>query len=193
VRVAGSSFMNHCISCFKRPSLEDSCQHASGRSKSNSFRPFGLILSVMIVMAVTVLRADQPIAYSHKVHIEHGLKCLDCHSGADTGARATIPSVAKCMLCHAKIAVDNPEVKKVAQYAAARREIPWERVYGFDPAVLVRFQHAPHIRAGVPCAQCHGDMTQAATAQRLVNHNMGTCLSCHRQNHASEDCATCHY
>jgi len=110
-----------------------------------------------------------------------------------TAARATIPSVSKCMLCHAKIATGNPEVKKVADYAAARREIPWERVYGFDPGALVKFQHAPHIRAGFPCAQCHGDMTQAATAQRLVKHNMGTCLSCHRQNHASEDCATCHY
>jgi hypothetical protein len=97
------------------------------------------------------------------------------------------------MLCHAKLATTRPEVKKVAAYASAHREIPWRRVYGFEPQALVKFQHAPHVRHGVACATCHGDITQAGTAQRLVNHNMGTCLGCHRQNGASEDCATCHY
>ncbi len=58
---------------------------------------------------------------------------------------------------------------------------------------MVKFQHGPHVRAHVACATCHGDMTQATTAQLLVHHNMGTCLTCHRQNKASEDCATCHY
>jgi hypothetical protein len=192
--------MIQCITYFKRPSLENSDLLGSnsplrGRRPGDSrvLRATGTLLLVVMAMAATVLRAEQPIAYSHKIHIEHGLQCLDCHSGADTGARATIPSVSKCMLCHAKIATGNPEVKKVAGFAAARREIPWERVYGFDSAALVKFQHAPHIRAGVQCVRCHGDMTQAATAQPLVKHNMGTCVSCHRENHASEDCATCHY
>jgi hypothetical protein len=192
--------MIQCITYFKRPSLENSDLLGSnsplrGRRPGDSrvLRATGTLLLVVLAMAATVLRAEQPIAYSHKIHIEHGLQCLDCHSGADTGARATIPSVSKCMLCHAKIATGNPEVKKVAGFAAARREIPWERVYGFDSAALVKFQHAPHIRAGVQCVRCHGDMTQAATAQPLVKHNMGTCVSCHRENHASEDCATCHY
>jgi hypothetical protein len=192
--------MIQCITYFKRPSLENSDLLGSnsplrGRRPGDArvLRATGTLLLVVMAMAATVLRAEQPIAYSHKIHIEHGLQCLDCHSGADTGARATIPSVSKCMLCHAKIATGNPEVKKVAGFAAARREIPWERVYGFDSAALVKFQHAPHIRAGVQCVRCHGDMTQAATAQPLVKHNMGTCVSCHRENHASEDCATCHY
>ena len=29
--------------------------------------------------------------------------------------------------------------------------------------------------------------------KRFVTHTMGTCLTCHRQNKAPEDCATCHY
>jgi Cytochrome c7 and related cytochrome c len=190
--------MNDCTSCFRRPNRDESAPSGNQLTGKTSWQLFcGLqatLLSIAVIsLAATALRAEQPIAYSHKIHIEHGLQCLDCHSGADTGARATIPSVSKCMLCHAKIATDKTEVKRVAEFAAARREIPWERVYGFDPGALVNFQHAPHIRAGVQCARCHGDMTQAATAQPLVKHNMGTCLSCHRQNHASEDCATCHY
>ena len=112
-----------------------------------------------LAWATFLLSAEQPAVYSHKIHIDRGLQCLDCHSNADTGAEATLPSVAKCMLCHAKIAKDKPEVKKIAAYAAAKREIPWERVYGFDPGALLKFRHAPHIRAGVECARCHGDMT----------------------------------
>jgi hypothetical protein len=112
---------------------------------------------------------------------------------ADIGPAATIPSVTKCMLCHAMIATDKPEIKKIADYAAKGREIPWQRVYGFEPQALVKFNHAPHIRAKVECATCHGDMTQVDTAQKTVNHNMGTCLTCHRQKGASQDCATCHY
>jgi hypothetical protein len=189
--------MNDCISC-KWPNRDESApsgNSCAGNALSQLFCGVraALILITTIWLGASAVWAEQPIAYSHKIHIDHGLQCLDCHSGADTGARATIPSVSKCMLCHAKIAIENPEVKKVAEFAAARREIPWERVYGFDRGALVKFQHAPHIRAGVQCARCHGDMTQAATAQLLVKHNMGTCLSCHRQNHASEDCATCHY
>ena len=146
------------------------------------------------VVTIGILSAaDQPIAYSHRQHIALGLACLDCHSSADVSAAATLPSVRKCMLCHAKIAVSKPEIQKLAAYARDRREVPWQRVYGFAPSALVRFQHAPHFRAKIACSRCHGDMTQATTAKPLVHHSMGTCLACHRQSHASEDCAACHY
>jgi len=135
----------------------------------------------------------QPIAYSHKLHISKGLACLDCHSTADTQAAASIPSVTKCMLCHAKIAKDKPEIQKVAAFAEKKREIPWVRVYGFEPDALVKFRHSPHVKKGIECATCHGNMAEATTAEALVKHNMGTCVSCHRQNKASDDCATCHY
>jgi hypothetical protein len=152
-----------------------------------------LAFLAVFLMAGAQIPAAQPIAYSHKKHIAAGLQCLDCHSMADIGPAATIPSVKKCMLCHAMVAADKPEIKKVADFAAKGREIPWERVYGFEKQALVKFNHAAHIRAKVECATCHGDMTQAETAQKLVNHNMGTCVSCHRQKGASQDCATCHY
>jgi hypothetical protein len=146
-----------------------------------------------IAFCFGAMAAEQPIAYSHKQHIALGLKCLDCHSGADTSAAATLPSIHKCMLCHAKLGAGKPEIQKLAAFAAKKREVPWQRVYGFSPAALVKFPHAAHFRAKIDCAKCHGDMTQAATAELLVKHTMGTCLTCHRQNHATEDCAACHY
>jgi hypothetical protein len=137
--------------------------------------------------------AQQPIAFPHNTHAKIGLACTDCHIGADTRDAAGLPSVRKCMFCHAKIATNKPEVRKVIGYAQENVEIPWKRVYGFSTDAHVEFRHAPHYRAGVRCTTCHGDMTQATVAEPTVTHNMGTCLTCHRQKHASEDCVACHY
>ncbi len=137
--------------------------------------------------------SQQPIAFPHNIHAKVGLGCTDCHIGADIRDAAGLPSVRKCMLCHAKIATNRPEVRKVIRYDQEHVEIPWKRVYGFSTDAHVKFRHAPHYRAGVMCATCHGDMTQATVAEDTVTHNMGTCVTCHRQKHASEDCVACHY
>jgi hypothetical protein len=97
------------------------------------------------------------------------------------------------MLCHAKLLRDDAEVKKVIAYANKQVEIPWVRVYSFTPDAHVKFRHAPHYQAGIACATCHGDLTKAVSAELTVKHNMGTCLNCHRQKNASEDCAACHF
>ena len=134
----------------------------------------------------------QPIAYTHKVHLANGLQCEMCHVGVDQGPDARIPGVTFCMTCHQAIDVDNPEIKKIAAYAQRGEEIPWVRVYNYDQSAHVKFNHAPHIRAGVQCATCHGDMTTQTTAERKVNLNMGYCIECHRAKQVSVDCATCH-
>jgi hypothetical protein len=135
----------------------------------------------------------QPIAYTHKVHLANGMQCTDCHVGVDQGPDARIPSVNFCMTCHQVIATDKPEIKKLAAYRARGEDIPWQRVYGFDPSAHVKFNHAPHIRAGVDCVKCHGDMHTQTVAERKVDHTMGFCVECHRQNNASVDCVTCHF
>jgi len=135
----------------------------------------------------------QPIAFPHNTHLANNLKCLDCHVGANVGPDAAIPSVKFCMTCHLVIAVDKPEIKKVAAYRARGEDIPWQRVYDYSQYAHVRFNHAPHIQANVPCSSCHGDMTKQTTARREVNLNMSYCLKCHEERKVSVDCQTCHY
>jgi hypothetical protein len=135
----------------------------------------------------------QPIAFPHKTHLAKGLQCEACHTGVNEGPEAAIPSVKFCMNCHQVIAKDRPEIKKVAAYQARGEDIPWVRVYDYSASAHVRFNHAPHIRAGVACSSCHGDMLQQTTAVRAINLNMSYCLSCHTQRKVSVDCETCHY
>jgi hypothetical protein len=134
----------------------------------------------------------QPIQFPHDIHLKQGFQCTLCHAGVDQGPDAAIPSITVCSTCHPAFAPDNPEVKKIVAYQAKGQDIPWQRVYGFQPSAHVKFNHAPHIRAGVDCAVCHGDMTKQTVATRAVNHTMGFCIDCHQQKKAPIDCITCH-
>jgi hypothetical protein len=135
----------------------------------------------------------QPIAFTHTVHLAKGLQCSFCHEGVDQGPAAGIPGVTLCMSCHQVIAAGRPEIKKIAAYKARGEEIPWVRVYDYSEPAHVRFNHAPHIRAQVDCATCHGDMTVQTTAERKVAINMAFCVDCHKRKQVSIDCETCHY
>ena len=137
--------------------------------------------------------AVQPIPFPHKTHIDKKAECVDCHESVEKGPIAGIPSVKTCMICHSQIATDRPLIKQVTEYSEKGIEIPWQRVYGFTREAHVRFNHAPHIRAGVACAACHGDVANQTVAERVVDHNMGFCVNCHRSKNASNDCLTCHY
>ena len=151
------------------------------------------LIIITIVLSSTALGQQQPIDFPHNKHVDQGLACVDCHSTADTGARASLPSVTKCMLCHEKVATEGPGVTVLREYAEKKRELPWERVYGFHESAVVKFRHAPHVRAGVACAVCHGEVAKMTVATRVVKHTMGTCVTCHRENNASDDCVVCHY
>jgi hypothetical protein len=135
----------------------------------------------------------QPIAYTHKVHLANNIQCTDCHTSVESGPVAGIPGVQLCMTCHQAVATEKPEIRKLAAYQARGEDIPWQRVYDYSPSAHVKFNHAPHVRAGVECKTCHGDMTQQTVAVRAVNLTMGFCLDCHKQKKASIDCITCHF
>lgn len=136
---------------------------------------------------------QQPIAYTHKVHIEQGLECDFCHASVTKGPMATIPNITACMTCHEGVATDHPEIKKMAEYQSRGEDIPWQRVYGWTDEAHVRFNHAPHIRAEVGCETCHGNVKEMTVARKVVKHTMGFCVNCHEQRQASNDCMTCHY
>jgi len=135
----------------------------------------------------------QPIAYTHKVHLANGMECTNCHVNVEKGAIASIPNIKLCMTCHQVVATDKPEIKKMAAMFERGEDIQWKRVFDYSPTLHVHFNHAPHIRNGVDCATCHGDMRQRTVAVRSVNMNMGFCINCHKARKVSVECATCHF
>ncbi len=133
----------------------------------------------------------QPIAFSHKIHAgDNAIPCLFCHRGVPKSPSAGIPAVADCRACHLFIAQNAPEIKKLMTYWDKKEPIPWVRVYRVPDHVY--FPHKMHIRAGLVCAACHGNVAAMQRITRSVKIRMGWCLNCHRQHKASIDCWTCH-
>ena len=153
-----------------------------------------LMLPSLLTLLAVAATAQQPLGFSHKAHIEKAsMQCVDCHEGAVSRDAAVIPSIRKCMLCHQFIGKDLPEVVRLTQYWERKHEVPWVRVYSFKQKAAVQFRHAPHARAEIACSQCHGDVASMTVAVEAVRHTMGTCVTCHRQNGASDDCLACHF
>jgi hypothetical protein len=136
----------------------------------------------------------QPIEFPHNVHVAKKIACTEyCHESVTMGPVAGLPSVRTCMICHDAIAVDRPRIKQITAMRARGLDLSWQRVYGYPASSHVKFNHAPHIRARVDCATCHGNIGEQTVAQRNVDLTMGYCVNCHTARKVSTDCLTCHF
>ncbi len=163
---------------------------------------------VVVLLVITLFAAfvrqtqaspEQPILFPHNLHVGLGIQCLYCHPGAASGPNAGLPTQAKCWGCHQQIAKQTPELEKLAQYVRNNEPIPWVPVAIMPD--FVKFNHRPHVAAGLNCETCHGDMSKVKIAQNPQVMNMGWCLNCHREKAKDDpiklqkliDCSTCHY
>jgi mono/diheme cytochrome c family protein len=160
----------------------------------------------------------QPIYFNHVIHAgSFKIDCQHCHADARRSEYAGLPSVERCLGCHKIIgAQDNPEIRKIHDYAGRGEPIPWVRVFKIPE--FTYFPHKPHLRAGVACQSCHGPIERmpvvgAQTGPQLANDlmhvaglrpgppplSMGWCIECHRQENAARgmraplDCVACHH
>ena len=133
----------------------------------------------------------QPIAFSHALHAGRlELECLFCHAGTDQGPSAGVPPVQLCMQCHENVAIDRPEVQKVRAHWERKDPIEWVRIHRVPDHVY--FTHKRHVKAGLACTECHGEVTAAERMRQVRSLKMGWCVHCHRAHGAPTDCWTCH-
>lgn len=142
----------------------------------------------------------QPINYSHELHAgKYKINCLYCHSGADKGKQATIPSPSTCMNCHMHVTASknyngqvSPEIQKIYDavgwdadkraYDATREKKPikWVRVHNLPD--LAYFNHAQHVKIGkVECQACHGPVETMKVVSQHTSLQMAWCINCHRE------------
>jgi hypothetical protein len=150
---------------------------------------------------------NQPIPFSHLHHAgRYEIDCLYCHSGTDRSPAAGVPSVELCMGCHAQFdpAYDQLEgIRILKQHWEEQRPIEWVQIHRMPEHV--QFQHQAHVRAGLECQTCHGQVQEMDKLHLVPDTQigpagiparklqMGWCINCHRSQGASQDCFTCHY
>jgi len=135
--------------------------------------------------------AEQPIPFSHKLHLTFDMKCKECHPNPEPGDRMTLPATDKCMECHRTIGKDKPAIQKLAEFGRSKQAIPWTRLYVVSAWVF--WNHRSHLEAGMKCEACHGEVTKMEVMTAITNvTTMAGCVDCHRKNEASTGCQYCH-
>lgn len=132
----------------------------------------------------------QPVPFNHAKHAAAGIKCLDCHPGANKQELATLPKAEQCMLCHQTIAAESEEIKKLAAIQRESEKIDWVRVYEVPDFVF--FSHVNHVKGGVDCETCHGPVGQREVLAKEVSTSMTTCMNCHAAREVPNHCHFCH-
>jgi len=136
-------------------------------------------------------RHSQPIPFSHKLHVQLGLLCLNCHGMPEPGDHATYPKEAKCMTCHDTIKAASSEIKKLTEYYRANKPVPWVRIYRIPDYVF--FSHKKHHQeAKVDCETCHGPVAEREAIKQEKPTSMTSCMDCHEERGASVGCNYCH-
>jgi len=142
----------------------------------------------------------QPINYSHELHAgKYKINCQYCHSSADKGKQASIPSASTCMNCHAYVKAKekyngnvSPEIQKIynavgydaknGTYIAGFKQQPikWVRIHNLPDHAY--FNHAQHVKIGkVECQACHGPIETMKVVSQQRSLQMGWCINCHRE------------
>jgi len=139
---------------------------------------------------------EQPINFSHIVHVQQNkMECQYCHWNVSKGSYAALPDVDTCMGCHKIVGgrdeASTAEIQKLRDAHAKGQPIEWLKVHVMPDHY--KFNHKRHVKGGVACHECHGQVPEMAKVERVSSMKMGWCLDCHRMRGASIDCATCHY
>lgn len=161
---------------------------------SNALARMSLILTGLIVIALGLTldelqrspwvtrqgqRADQPVPFSHKHHVEGlGLQCQYCHTTVEKSNYAGIPPTKTCMNCHAQIWTDAQLLEPVRQSWATGESITWTRVHDLPDYVF--FNHEIHVNKGIGCSSCHGRVDEMPIMYMQNTLQMEWCLNCHR-------------
>ena len=130
---------------------------------------------------VTMQYADvaQPMPFSHQIHAGAlKLDCRFCHNSVERAPHAGIPPTRTCVGCHSDVWMQSNVFEPVRASLANDKPIPWRRVTILPDFVF--FNHSVHVKRGVECATCHGDVAQMPRVYQAKPLTMQWCLSCHR-------------
>jgi hypothetical protein len=174
-----------------------------GKPRRRWSRPTVGQIATVVVLALTAavglrllypyeVGPRQPIPFSHRVHAgQKQISCFFCHPFADRSPNPGMPEVSTCMLCHEKIIREFPPIQELRAYDDSGTPIPWAKV-----TVLAEFAHVTHemhIRDGIDCGRCHGDVKAMDRILLVDDFTMGFCVDCHREEDATVDCLACHH
>lgn len=162
---------------------------------ANSFARVSIFGAVFFIAALAgiglvIARSDystnvgvvqpQPVQFSHAHHVDGlGIDCRYCHASVEDSSFAGMPSTHTCMTCHSQIWNNSPILEPVRESYRTGVPLAWTRVH--DLPDFVYFNHSIHVRKGIGCTDCHGQVDEMNLMWKAEPMTMEWCLECHRQ------------
>lgn len=162
--------------------------------KANAYARMSLIGALALAafggwLLITLMRSPwltrqnetvvQPVQFSHAHHVGgEGIDCRYCHTSVEKSAFAGIPPTKTCMNCHSQLFTNAPILEPVRASLKNDSPLTWIRVN--DLPDFVYFSHKIHIKQGVGCVTCHGQVDQMPLMYQAKTLQMEWCIDCHR-------------
>jgi hypothetical protein len=83
------------------------------------------------------------------------------------------------MNCHIQVWNEAPMLEPVRESWRSGQSLEWTRVH--DLPQFVYFNHSIHVKQGIGCATCHGQVNAMPLIYKQNTLYMAWCLDCHRQ------------
>ena len=82
------------------------------------------------------------------------------------------------MTCHSQVWRDAPVLAPIRKSFVTGQPVRWQRVNQTPDFVF--FDHSIHVRRGVACTTCHGEVAEMPLTWKESTLYMEWCLECHR-------------
>ena len=134
---------------------------------------------------------EQPIPFSHRLHVGHkAIQCEFCHPYVGRSNHPGLPPVEKCLYCHNYIIANHWWIQEEHRYFDTQTPTPWVKANFLAEHVL--FNHQRHIRYGIECQSCHGEVEKQDRIKGK-HFKMGFCIECHTEKKVNLGCwLACH-
>ncbi|MGA9120074.1 MAG: cytochrome c3 family protein [Bacteroidota bacterium] len=162
--------------------------------RSNTLAKLSILLVVLVVGGFGLIAAmlyrspyytnvdesiEQPVPFSHQHHVGGlGLDCRYCHTSVESSSFAGIPPTNTCMTCHSQVWNTSPMLASVRESFQTNTALQWNRVNSLPD--FVYFNHSIHVRQGIGCVTCHGQVDKMPLMRKANSLYMEWCLTCHR-------------
>ncbi len=163
-------------------------------ARTNTLSKLSIVVAVLVVGGFSLIAAilyrsgyytdvgearEQPVPFSHKHHVGGlGIDCRYCHTSVEQSSFAGLPPTSTCMTCHSQLWNTASLLAPVRESFQTNTPIRWTRVNAIPQ--FAYFNHSIHIRQGIGCVTCHGQVDDMPLMRKENTLYMEWCISCHR-------------
>jgi hypothetical protein len=139
--------------------------------------------------------------FSHRLHLQQGLECVECHTAAARSTKVEdnlLPAKSVCLGCHEEAEIPAPPSTRLSKFSHALHL----RMGNVAPYIAGAIDHQNylqppgdirrHLNSRNPCQACHRGLEESDQVTGAALPQMADCLVCHTQIDAPFSCEDCH-